>query len=84
MPAASQFKHAHSFNADLSKWDVAKGTNFAYMVRAARPAAASPHSSAPVRPLAPRRSLTAARPPATSQFSNAYSSHLLHSESSDV
>ena len=36
-PAASQFAAAPSFNADLSKWDVAKGTDFEYMVRVARP-----------------------------------------------
>ena len=36
-PAASQFMRAEKFNADLSKWDVAKGTRFGYMVRAARP-----------------------------------------------
>ena len=28
---------AEKFNADLSKWDVAQGTNFESMVRAARP-----------------------------------------------
>ena len=73
-PAASQFYGASSFNADLSKWDVAKGTDFYQMVRAARPrAAASPQSSSPARPLAPRRSLTAARAPAASQFYGANS-----------
>ena len=36
-PAASQFKGTEKFNADLSKWDVAKGTDFYSMVRAARP-----------------------------------------------
>ena len=36
-PAASQFQGATSFNADLSKWDVAQGTSFEYMVRGARP-----------------------------------------------
>ena len=36
-PAASQFSDAESFNADLSKWDVAQGTDFRNMVRCARP-----------------------------------------------
>ena len=36
-PATSQFGGAEKFNADLSKWNVAKGTNFQSMVRAARP-----------------------------------------------
>ena len=36
-PAASQFDGATSFNADLSKWDVAQGTQFVNMVRTARP-----------------------------------------------
>ena len=36
-PAASQFRGAEKFDADLSKWEVAKGTTFRYMVRAARP-----------------------------------------------
>ena len=29
--------NAEKFNADLSKWDVAKGTDFNAMVRVARP-----------------------------------------------
>ena len=33
--------NAEKFNADLSKWDVAKGTDFNAMVRVARPAASS-------------------------------------------
>ena len=69
-PAASQFKGTEKFNADLSKWDVAKGTDFNDMVRAARtrggvaPGAVSlAHRRPPARRLAVRqRELVQRRP----------------------
>ena len=52
-PATSQFGGAEKFNADLSKWNVAKGSNVNRMVRAARPRgstvppAATAHTDSP-------------------------------------
>ena len=72
MPAASQFHMAEKFNADLSEWDVAKGTDFDEMVRIARPRGGVTTKQL-ARAATGAVSLAHRRAPATSQFSRASS-----------